>query len=53
MRGLQLAQADLDRNALSQARLVKIRDTVLEFARLPEGASQHSLDELVRMHFTH
>src|ERR1700733_5611195 len=32
IKGLQLAQADLDRDALDQSRLVKIRDTVLEFA---------------------
>ncbi|MGA2287845.1 AI-2E family transporter [Bradyrhizobium sp.] len=31
IKGLQLAQADLDRDALDQSRLVKIRDTVLEF----------------------
>jgi predicted PurR-regulated permease PerM len=31
LRGLQLAQSDLDRDALDQARLVKIRDTVFEF----------------------
>jgi predicted PurR-regulated permease PerM len=30
-KGLQLAQSDLDRDALDQARLTKIRDTVLEF----------------------
>ena len=32
IKGLQLAQADLDRDALDQSRLVRIRDTVLEFA---------------------
>jgi hypothetical protein len=32
IKGLQLAQADLDRDALDQSRLIKIRDTVLEFA---------------------
>src|ERR1700761_5726678 len=32
MKGLQLAQSDLDRNALDQSRLIRIRDTVLEFA---------------------
>jgi hypothetical protein len=32
IKGLQLAQADLDRHALSQSRLIRIRDTVLEFA---------------------
>src|SRR5580700_9258393 len=31
IKGLQLAQADLDRDALDQIRLVRIRDTVLEF----------------------
>jgi hypothetical protein len=32
IKGLQLAQADLDRDALDQVRLVRIRDTVMEFA---------------------
>ena len=32
VKGLQLAQADLDRDALNQSRLIRIRDTVLEFA---------------------
>ena len=32
VKGLQLAQIDLDRDALDQARLIKIRDTVAEFA---------------------
>ena len=32
IKGLQLAQADLDRDALDQFRLTRIRDTVLEFA---------------------
>jgi CheY-like chemotaxis protein len=31
IKGLQLAQADLDRDTLDQIRLVRIRDTVLEF----------------------
>jgi predicted PurR-regulated permease PerM len=31
LKGLQLAQADLDRDALDQPRLIRIRDTVLEF----------------------
>ena len=31
MKGLQLAQSDLDRDALDQSRLIKIRDTVVEF----------------------
>jgi predicted PurR-regulated permease PerM len=32
MKGLQLAQSDLDRDTLDQSRLIRIRDTVLEFA---------------------
>ena len=32
IKGLQLAQSDLDRDALDQGRLIKIRDTVVEFA---------------------
>lgn len=32
IKGLQLAQADLDRDALDSSRLIRIRDTVLEFA---------------------
>ena len=32
IKGLQLAQLDLDRDALDQGRLVRIRDTVVEFA---------------------
>jgi predicted PurR-regulated permease PerM len=31
MKGLQLAQSDLDRDSLDQSRLIKIRDTVVEF----------------------
>lgn len=31
LKGLMLAQSDLDRDALDQARLIKIRDTVFEF----------------------
>jgi hypothetical protein len=31
IKGLQLAQVDLDRDALDQSRLLRIRDTVLEF----------------------
>jgi hypothetical protein len=31
LKGLQLAQSDLERDALDQARLIKIRDTVQEF----------------------
>ena len=41
LRGLQLAQSDLDRNALDPARLIKIRDTVIEFANdLSDEADQ-------------
>jgi predicted PurR-regulated permease PerM len=32
LKGLQLAQADLDRDALDPTRLTRIRDTVIEFA---------------------
>ena len=32
IKGLQLAQSDLDRDALDHGRLLKIRDTVVEFA---------------------
>jgi predicted PurR-regulated permease PerM len=32
LKGLQLAQSDLDRDALDQGRLDRIRDTVIEFA---------------------
>jgi predicted PurR-regulated permease PerM len=32
LKGLQLAQADLDRDALDPTRLIRIKDTVLEFA---------------------
>ena len=32
IKGLQLAQADLDRDSLDESRLIRIRDTVLEFA---------------------
>jgi hypothetical protein len=32
IKGLQLAQSDLERDALDQGRLIKIRDTVIEFA---------------------
>jgi predicted PurR-regulated permease PerM len=32
LKGLQLAQADLDRGTLDQVRMAKIRDTVVEFA---------------------
>lgn len=41
LKGLQLAQSDLDRNALDPARLIKIRDTVIEFANdLSDEADQ-------------
>jgi hypothetical protein len=43
---LQLAQADLDRDALDQTRLAKIRDTVLEFANdLSEQTDQEPMGE--------
>jgi hypothetical protein len=41
LKGLQLAQSDLDRNALDPARLIKIRDTVIELANdLSDEADQ-------------
>src|ERR1700722_18459566 len=46
IKGLQLAQADLDRDALDQSRLAKIRDTVLEFANdLSEQTDQEPMGE--------
>jgi AI-2E family transporter len=46
MKGLQLAQADLDRDALDQTRLLKIRDTVLEFANdLSDQTDQEPMGE--------
>jgi predicted PurR-regulated permease PerM len=46
MKGLQLAQADLDRDALDQSRVVKIRDAVLEFANdLSEQADREPVGE--------
>jgi predicted PurR-regulated permease PerM len=46
IKGLQLAQADLDRDALDQTRLAKIRDTVLEFANdLSEQTDQEPMGE--------
>ena len=46
IKGLQLAQADLDRDALDQTRLLKIRDTVLEFANdLSEQTDQEPMGE--------
>jgi predicted PurR-regulated permease PerM len=39
LRGLQLAQSDLDRDALDQGRLIRIRDTVIEFA---DDLSEHA-----------
>lgn len=46
IKGLQLAQADLDRDALDQTRLLKIRDTVLEFANdLSEQTDQEPKGE--------
>jgi hypothetical protein len=46
IKGLQLAQADLDRDALDQSRLIRIRDTVLEFANyLSEQADREPTGE--------
>lgn len=46
IKGLQLAQADLDRDALDQTRLLKIRDTVLEFVNdLSEQTDQEPKGE--------
>jgi hypothetical protein len=39
--GLQLAQSDLDRDALDQTRLIRIRDTVLEFANDLSDQTDH------------
>ena len=39
IKGLQLAQSDLDRDALDHGRLIKIRDTVVEFA---DDLSEHA-----------
>jgi predicted PurR-regulated permease PerM len=39
IKGLQLAQSDLDRDALDHSRLIKIRDTVFEFA---DDLSEHA-----------
>jgi predicted PurR-regulated permease PerM len=41
VQGLQLAQADLDREALDQARLIKIRDTVAEFVNDLSDQNDH------------
>jgi hypothetical protein len=46
VKGLLLAQADLDRDALDQPRLLRIRDTVLEFANdLSDQADHEPTDE--------
>lgn len=46
LKGLQLAQSDLDRGALDQARLVRIRDTVVEFVSdLSEQADQEPVGQ--------
>jgi hypothetical protein len=43
---LQLAQSDLDRGALDPSRLIKIRDTVIEFAAdLPDQADREPVGE--------
>jgi predicted PurR-regulated permease PerM len=44
LKGLQLAQSDLDRNTLDQARLLKIRDTVIELANDLSDQSDHEPD---------
>jgi hypothetical protein len=41
IKGLQLAQIDLERDALDQARLIKIRDTVVEFANNLSDQDDH------------
>jgi predicted PurR-regulated permease PerM len=41
LKGLQLAQFDLDRDALDQARLKRIRDTVAEFAHDLSDQADH------------
>jgi predicted PurR-regulated permease PerM len=46
LRGLQLAQADLDRGALDPSRLNRIRDTVVEFADdLADQGDREPVDE--------
>jgi predicted PurR-regulated permease PerM len=46
LRGLQLAQADLDRGALDPSRLDRIRDTVVEFADdLADQGDREPVDE--------
>lgn len=46
LKGLQLAQSDLDRGALDPSRLIKIRDTVIEFAAdLPDQADREPVGE--------
>jgi predicted PurR-regulated permease PerM len=41
LKGLQLAQSDLDRDALDQTRLIRIRDTVIEFANDLSDQTDH------------
>jgi predicted PurR-regulated permease PerM len=41
VKGLQLAQADLDRDALDPSRLIRIRDTVVEFVNDLSDQSDH------------
>jgi predicted PurR-regulated permease PerM len=41
LKGLQLAQADLERDALDQTRLTRIRDTVFEFTNDLEDQPDH------------
>jgi len=41
IKGLQLAQADLDRDSLDESRLIRIRDTVLEFANDLSDQTDH------------
>jgi hypothetical protein len=46
VKGLQLAQDDLDRDALDQSRLIRIRDSVLEFVNdLSDQNDQDPTDE--------
>lgn len=46
IKGLRLAQADLERDALDESRLLRIRDTVLEFANdLSEQTDQEPTGE--------
>jgi predicted PurR-regulated permease PerM len=46
LRGLQLAQSDLDRDALDQTRLIKVRDTVLELVSdLTDQPDREAVDQ--------